>query len=193
MEQYADVDEYLQAAEQWPDEIAELRPILRRTGLDEEIKWGKPCYSHQGANIVILQEMKDFLAMMFFKGALLSDPDGVLEEQGRDTRSARRICFRSTDDVSRLADTVARYVREAVDVEEAGLEVEPIEELVLAEELQQRLDDDPALKAAFEALTPGRQRGYNLHIAGAKRSETRAQRVEKHVPRILEGKGLHDR
>lgn len=193
MEHHPDVDAYLRQAQQWPDELAALRTVLVGCGLTEQIKWGKPCYSHGSANIAILQEMKDFLALMFFKGALLSDPDRVLEEQGPNSRSARRICFRSVDDVTRLADTVKAYIEEAIDVEEAGLEVAPAPERPLARELQERLDGDPALKAAFEALTPGRQREYDLHISQAKQSSTRAARVDKHAARILAGKGLRDR
>ena len=119
------VDAYIQRSDKWPEEMARLRPNLLAAGLTEDIKWGKPCYSHEGRNIAILQEMKDFLALMFFKGALLSDPDGVLESQGPNSRSALRVCFRSVDDVDRLATTVSDYVAEAIDVEDAGLEVAP--------------------------------------------------------------------
>ena len=186
------VDAYIGRSTKWPEELAAMRPVLLGAGLTEEIKWGKPCYSHEGRNIAILQEMNDFLALMFFKGALLSDPEGVLEEQGPNSRSARRICFTSTDDVARLADTVKAYLEEAIDVEDAGLEVGPAPELELADELQRRLDADPALAAAFAALTPGRQREYNLQISEAKQAKTREARVDKHVPRILQGKGLRD-
>lgn len=148
---------------------------------------------HAGANIALVQEFKDFLALMFFKGALLDDPAGVLESQGPNSRSARRMRFTSVDDVHRLASTIEGYVAEAIDVEASGAEVGPPPELELVDELRERLEADPALKAAFDGLTPGRQRAYNLHVAGAKRSETRAARVEKHVPRILEGKGPNDR
>ncbi len=187
------VDAYVKRSERWPEEMAELRPILLSCGLTEEIKWGKPCYSHDGRNIVILQEMKEFLALMFFKGALLSDPRGVLEAQGPNSRSALRIRFTSLEDVARLADTVRVYVGEAIDVEEAGLEVGPPPEPTLVEELQDRLDRDSALKAAFEALTPGRQREYNLYFSSAKRAETRVARVETSATRILDGRGLRDR
>jgi uncharacterized protein YdeI (YjbR/CyaY-like superfamily) len=173
--------------------MAALRPILLGRGLSESIKWAKPCYSHNGANIVIVQEMKEFLALMFFKGALLADPDEILEDQGPNSRSARRIRFSSVDDVDRLGATVGRYLDEAVAVEEAGLEVGPAPEPVLAQELRNRLDGDPALRAAFEALTPGRQREYNLHVSAAKQAATRAARVERHVQQILDGKGLRDR
>lgn len=188
-----DVDAYVERSDRWPLEIAALRPILAGCDLVEEIKWAKPCYSHQGRNILILQEMKDFLAVMFFKGSLLADPDGVLEDQGPNSRSARRVCITSVDDVTRLAGTIAAYVAEAIDIEDSGRQVEPAPELVLVEELQTRLDADPDLRAAFEGLTPGRQREYHLHIAGAKQATTRSSRVDACVPKILAGKGFRDR
>jgi len=187
------VDAYIARSQMWPEEMTALRPILLGCGLTEEIKWGKPCYGHEGKNIAIMQEMKDFLALMFFKGALLSDPDGVLEKQGPNSRSALRIQFTTVDDVARLGDTVTAYIAEAIDVEEAGLEVSPAPDLVLVDELQHRLEDDPALRAAFEALTPGRQREYNLYISDAKQATTREARVEKCAPKILDGKGFRDR
>ena len=187
------VDAYIERSEQWPDEMATLRPILLSCGLSEQIKWGKPCFSHDGKNIAIFQEMKGFLSLMFFKGALLSDPDGVLVEQGPNSRSALRIEFTSVDDVTRLAETVRAYVEEAIDVEEAGLEVGPAPEVVFVEELQARLDEDKAFRKAFEALTPGRQREYNLYFSDAKQAATREARVEKYAPKILEGKGFRDR
>ena len=186
------VDAFIQRSQKWPNEMAALREILLRCGLTEEIKWGKPCYSHDDHNIVILQEMKDFLALMFFKGALLRDPDNVLEEQGPNSRSALRICFKSVDEVNRLAATVRAYVAEAIEVEAAGTEVAPAPQLVVIEELQDRLDRDPQLKAAFDALTPGRRREYNLYIADAKQAKTREDRIDKYVSRILSGKGLRD-
>ncbi len=190
---HPDVDRAIERSERWPEEMAALRSVLLGTGLTEEFKWRKPCYCHGRANIVIVQEMNDFLALMFFKGALLDDPDGVLESQGPNSRSARRICIRSVDDVTRLADTIAAYVARAVEVEEAGLEVGPAPELVLVDELQHRIDDDPAFAAAFATLTPGRQREYHLYVAGAKQSSTRESRVDRCVDRILAGKGLRDR
>ena len=193
MEDFADVDAYLACSEQWPEEVAALRQVLLGCGLGEAIKWGKPCYTHEGRNIVLVQEFKDFVALMFFKGALLDDPDGVLHEQGPNTRSARRMQFTSVDDVARSAGTIEAYVTRAVELERSGAEVGPPPELELVDELRQRLDADPTLKEAFESLTPGRQREYNLHIGGAKQSKTRASRVDKHVARILEGKGLRDR
>lgn len=186
------VDAYIARSNKWPKEMTALQAVLLGCGLDEEIKWGKPCYASGGKNIAIVQEMNDFLALMFFKGALLRDPQGVLKEQGPNSRSALRMEFTSVDDVTAMADTIGAYVTEAIAVEAAGLTVEPAPDLVLVDELQQRLDDDDALKAAFEALTPGRRREYNLIIGDAKQSTTRAARVEKYVERILAGKGLRD-
>ena len=187
------VDAYIRRSEKWPEEMTDLRPILLGCGLTEDIKWGKPCYSHAGRNIVILQEMKEFLARMFFKGALLNDSEGVLEAQGPNSRSARRIRFTSVDDVARLTDTVKAYIDEAIDVEKAGKRVGPAPELLLVAELQSRLDQDPSLKAAFEALTPGRQREYNLYFSGASQAKTRAARVARYARKILDGKGFRDR
>lgn len=193
MEHFPDVDAYLVASDGRPQVIAALRPLLTGAGLTEAIKWGKPCYCHGDANVVIVQEMKEFVALMFFKGALLEDPAGVLVEQGPNSRSAKRIELTSVADVDRLAATIAAYVEDAIAVEDAGLEVGPAPEPELAAELRDRLDADPELRAAFDELTPGRRREYHLHISGAKRSETRASRVDACVPRILAGKGLRDR
>lgn len=187
-----EVDDYISRSERWPDALALLRPILLRSGLTEELKWNQPCYSHEGSNVAILQEMKNFLALMFFKGALLDDPDRVLEEQGPNSRSARRVRFTSVEDVEQLSDAVATLIEEAIAVEDAGLEVGPAPELELVEELQRHLDQDPALRRAFEALTPGRQREYNLYFSGAKQPKTREARVQKYAPKILAGKGLRD-
>ncbi len=188
-----EVDAYVARSEKWPLEMAALRPTLLGCGLTEAIKWGKPCYGHEGKNIVIIQEMNDFLALMFFKGSLLTDPEQVLKEQGPNSRSARRIEFTSVEDVARLADTVEAYVAEAIEVERAGLEVGPAPELVLVEELRNRLDQDPALEAAFESLTPGRQREYNLYFSDAKQAATRQARIEKYADKILDGRGFRDR
>ncbi len=169
-----------------------LRRILLATPLTEKLKWGKPCYVHGGENIVILQEMSGCVSLMFFKGALLDDPEGVLVDQGPNSRSARRIEFTSPSEVDRLADTLATYVAAAIEVAEAGLSVGPPPPLVLADELQALLDGDPRLASAFDDLTPGRQREYNLHISGAKKPSTRTSRAEASAPRILAGKGLRD-
>ena len=141
----------------------------------------------------IMQEMKDFLALMFFKGALLNDPAKILESQGPNSRSALRVCFTSTDQVEQLADTITAYVDEAITVEAAGLTVEPAPALELVSELTERLAGDPELSAAFESLTPGRQREYNMHFSDAKQSATRVARIDKYAPKILAGKGMRDR
>lgn len=193
MEDFPDVDAYLEASEQWPQEIRALRPLLLAAGLDEEIKWGKPCYSHDDANIAIVQEFSDNLALMFFKGILLDDSAEVLEEVGPNSHAARRMTFTSVEDVETHANVVTAYVGEAIAVEDAGTEVPPRPEHELAPELAERLAQDPELAEAFDELTPGRQRGYHLHVSGAKQSSTRKRRVDRIVPRILEGKGLRDR
>ena len=189
----AKVDTYLAGATRWRAESKRLRAILLDCDLDEALKWNKPCYSSGGENILILQSMKNFLAVLFFKGALLDDPAGLLEEQGPNTRSARRICFTSAKQVEELEHVVRALVRDAIRVERAGLSVPKSAQLVLVEELQARLNRNAKLKAAFEGLTPGRQREYNLHISSAKQSKTRESRVDKYLPKILAGKGLRDR
>lgn len=187
------VDAYIARSQKWPQEMAALQAILLDCGLAEDIKWGKPCYAHDGSNVAIMQEMNDFLSLMFFKGALMKDPAKVLRSQGANSRSALRMEFGSVDEITDSADTLRAYVADAIRVEESGLEVGPPPELVLAEELAERLNGDPALKAAFEALTPGRRREYNLYVTDAKQSSTRAARVEKFVPQILAGKGMRER
>jgi uncharacterized protein YdeI (YjbR/CyaY-like superfamily) len=188
----AKVDAYIKRSTKWPREIERLRPILLGSGLTEELKWGKPCYSSDGKNIVIVQEMKDFLSLMFFKGALMNDPAEVLDEQGPNSHSAKRITFTSVEQVSELAGVVKAYIKEAIDLEDLGVKAAPSPPLVLVEELQQRLKSDRALKKAFEALTPGRQREYNLYFSDAKQATTRQGRIDKFAPRILEGKGMRE-
>jgi len=192
MKDYASVDDYLADLEDWRPQAEELRGILLGCGLDEAIKWGKPCYVFEGSNIAIIQPFKDFLALMFFKGALIEDHHGLLEEQGENTRSALRVRFTDAEQVVEREAILKEYVENAIEVEKAGLSV-PKPDLVLVEELRNRLDEDPELKAAFEALTPGRQRGYNLYFSDAKQAKTRAARVARCVPKILAGKGLQDR
>ena len=192
MEDFADVDAYLAASEQWRAETIALRPILTGAGLDEAIKWGKPCYSYDDANIVIVQAFKRFLAVLFTKGALLDDPSGLLREQGPNTRSAKRLEFTSVTEIEASADDVRGLIASAIDVEARGLELGPAPEPELSPEFQERLAADPELSEAFDALTAGRRREYHLHVAGAKQSSTRASRVDKIVPRILAGKGLRD-
>lgn len=188
-----EVDKYLNRAKQWQEEMERLRKISLGCGLTEALKWGKPCYSFQKSNIVIIQPFKEFCALMFFKGVLLKDPSDVLEKPGEHSRVARRIPFTGVDEIVERASILEAYIHEAVEVEKAGLEVE-LEEKTEAVpiEFQRVLEDDSELKTAFEALTPGRQRAYLLYFSGAKRSKTRDRRIEKYIPKILDGKGLRD-
>ena len=187
------VDEYLRKAKKWQQEMEKLRQISLVCGLTEELKWGKPCYTFQESNIVIIQGFKEFCALLFCKGALLNDPNGILKKPGENTQAARRIPFTSVREIVEMEPILKAYIYEAIEVEKAGLKVnfkknpEPI-----PEELQKKLDEIPSLKTAFAALTPGRQRGYILYFSGAKQSKTREARVEKCMPQILNGKGLND-
>lgn len=187
------VDAYIGRSTKWPGEMSELRTILLGCGLNESVKWGKPCYGHGDKNIAIMQEMNDFLSLMFFKGALIEDRAGLLRSQGPNSRSALRLEFTSVPQVQEQADIIGDYVVAAIAVEDAGLSVGPAPELELVDELTERLATDPDLAAAFEGLTPGRQREYNLHIADAKQAKTREARIDKYVPQILAGKGMRDR
>mgnify|MGYP000912570417 FL=1 len=187
------VDAYIGRSTKWPGEMSELRTILLGCGLNESVKWGKPCYGHGDKNIAIMQEMNDFLSLMFFKGALIEDRAGLLRSQGPNSRSALRLEFTSVPQVQEQADIIGDYVVAAIAVEDAGLSVGPAPELELVDELTERLAADPDLAAAFEGLTPGRQREYNLHIADAKQAKTREARIDRCVPQILAGKGMRDR
>lgn len=186
-------DSYFAKSKLWPAEAAHLRTILLGCGLDEGIKWGKPCYMQDGDNIAIIQEMKGFLALMFFKGALLDDADGILTPPGPNSNSGRQMRFNAINEIDDAADQIRAFVAAAIKIEQDGLKIEKPLVIELPEELKTRLAKDAELKAAFDALTPGRQRGYGLYIGGAKQSATRIARIEKHRDRILEGKGIHDR
>lgn len=186
-------DGYFERGQSWPLESVRLRGILLECGLEEGLKWGNPCYMQDGKNIAIIQGMKDFLALMFFKGALMDDPADILVPPGPNSNSGRQIRFASMDDVAKSENSIKSYVQAALKIEEAGLKVEKTDTPDLPAELLAKLAEDSELKTAFEALTPGRQRGYGLYIGGAKQSATRLARIEKHRPRILEGKGIHDR
>ena len=187
------VASYLSRSKKWREELEKLRMIILGCGLTEELKWGKPCYTFQESNIVILQGFKEFCALLFAKGALLNDPNRILKKPGENTQAARRIPFTNVREIVKLEPVLKAYIKEAIAMEKAGLEVtykknpEPI-----PEELQNKLDENPALKTAFKALTPGRQRAYVLYFSAAKQSKTRESRVEKCMPQILNGKGLND-
>jgi len=187
------VDRFIDDAVMWSAEMRSLRPVLLAAGLSEELKWGKPCFSDGSTNIAIMQPMRNFLALMFFAGAFLPDPHGLLEEQGPNSRSARRVCLRSVTDVTRLAPAIGELVTAAVELEQRGRPAVPTPALELVAELRTRLEGDDALRAAFDALTPGRQREYNLHISAAKKAATREARVTRCTEQILAGKGLRDR
>jgi len=186
------VDGYLKRSK-WQQELEKLRKISLACGLTEELKWGKPCYTFQNSNIVILQGFKEFCALLFAKGALLNDPNSILKKPGENTQAARRIPFTNVREIVEMEPVLKAYINEAIEAEKAGLKVnfkknpEPT-----PEELQNKLDEIPALKTAFDALTPGRQRAYILYFSAAKQSKTRESRVEKCMQQILNGKGLDD-
>lgn len=179
----------------WGTELVELRRILGETELKEERKWGVPCYTHAGKNILILSALKDSANLSFFKGALMKDPEGILSKPGPNSQSARYIKYSALEPIQEQEEVIKEYVAEAIEIEKAGLKVEfkDTSDFEVPEEFQTKLDEDPALEMAFEALTPGRQRGYLLYFSGAKQSQTRSSRVEKYIPKIMEGKGFHDR
>lgn len=188
------VDEYLIKAERWKKEFKKLRTIILSCGLDEDLKWYKPCYSYLGKNVLILQGFKNECRMMFFKGALMKDPKKILESQGENTQAARVIRFKNIQEIIKLESTLKAYVNNAIDVEQSGEEVKlkKTSEYKMPDEFKMRLDKNAKLKAAFNNLTPGRQRGYLLHFSGAKQSVTRETRIDKCVDKILSGKGLND-
>ncbi len=187
------IDAYLSTDEEWREETKALRKIILGCGLTEELKWGKPCYSFKGSNVVIIQGFKESCALLFCKGALLKDPKGVLEKPGENTQGARRIRFTRVREISGMKSTLKAYIREAIAAEKAGLKVsfkknpEPV-----PREFRNRLDAVPALKTAFAALTPGRQRAYILYFSAAKQFKTRESRIGKYIQQILREKGLDD-
>jgi len=188
------VDFYFDKAGKWQEEIRKLRTIAFDCNLTEELKWGCPCYTFQGNNIVLIHVFKEYCAYLFFKGALLNDANGILVQQTENVQAARQIRFTNLKEIVDLEATLKAYIFEAIEVEKAGLKVElkKTAEFATAEEFQIKLDAMPALKTAFEALTPGRQRGYKLYFAAPKQAKTREARVEKYIPQILNGKGLDD-
>lgn len=188
------IDFFFEKEKKWQTEIKKLREIILECHLVEELKWGCPCYVYEKSNIVLIHTFKDYCAVLFFKGALLKDSKGVLIQQTENVQSARQIRFTSIKEVDKLKATIKSYIFEAVEIEEKGLKVELKKpaEFVMAEEFKVALDKKPALKKAFEALTPGRQRGYLLYFSQAKQAKTREARVEKYIPHILDGKGLDD-
>ncbi len=189
------VDEYLNKAQQWQEEFEKLRMIILDCQLTEELKWGVPCYTFQKSNIVLIHGFKEYCALLFFKGALLHDAHGILIQQTENVQAGRQIRFTHVREIVALEPILKAYIYEAIEVEKAGLEVsfKKTTEFIIPEELQQKLDEIPALKTAFETLTPGRQRAYILHFSEPKQSKTREARIEKCIPQIMNGKGLNDR
>jgi uncharacterized protein YdeI (YjbR/CyaY-like superfamily) len=188
------VDGYLRKAKKWQEELEKLRMIILDCQLAEELKWGKPCYTFQKSNIVIIIPLKEYCALMFCKGALLTDANGILIKPGENTQAGRWIKFTSVREIVEMETILKAYIYEAIEVEKAGLKVnfKKTTEFVIPEEFQNKLDEIPALKTAFDALTPGRQRAYILFFSAPKQSKTRESRVEKCMQQILHGKGLND-
>jgi uncharacterized protein YdeI (YjbR/CyaY-like superfamily) len=188
------VDAFLKREDQWRAEFVTLRAILLGCGLTEDLKWGQPCYTSDGKNVALIHGFKEYCAILFPKGALLKDPKHVLIQQTKNVQSARQIRFTSVEDVTKLAKTVKAYLLEAIAIEHAGLKVElkKTEDMEMPEEFATKLAANSKLKKAFAALTPGRQRGYIFHFSQPKLSKTRAARVEKQIPRILDGLGIND-
>jgi uncharacterized protein YdeI (YjbR/CyaY-like superfamily) len=188
------VDAFLAREKRWSSEMRELRKIALSCALTEELKWGKPCYALDDKNVVLIHGFKHYCAYLFFKGALLKDPQGILITQTEHVQAARQTRFTHVAEIVKLRATLKRYIQQAIAVEKAGVSVtfKKTSEFTVPSELRLRLDRSTALKKAFSSLTPGRQRAYLLHFGSAKQSATRVSRIEKHIPRILEGKGLDD-
>ena len=188
------VDFYFNKAGTWQKEIEKLRSIALDCGLNEGLKWGCPCYTFQKSNIVLIHVFKEYCAFLFFKGALLEDSQGILIQQTENVQAARQVRFTDIKEINSLEAALKTYIYEAIEVEKSGLKValKKTGEYEIPEEFQTRLDKNLALKTAFESLTPGRQRGYLLHFSQPKQAKTRAARIEKNLPKILDGKGLED-
>lgn len=188
------VDDFLQREERWKNELSLLRSILLDCMLTEAFKWKQPCYTFQQKNVAILGGFKEFCVLSFFKGALLSDTDNLLEKQGENTQSGRIMRFTNVEQISAVEASIRSYIFEAIEIERAGLKLpeRAPEDLIFVDELLEKLDANPTLKKAFYALTPGRQRAYNMFIASSKQANTRYARIDKYTTRILDGKGIND-
>ncbi|OIR60620.1 hypothetical protein BLL41_14510 [Bacillus sp. FMQ74] len=188
------VDDFLNKAKKWKEEFEKLRTIILDCELTEDFKWMHPCYTYNNKNVVLIHGFKEYCALLFHKGALLQDAHGILIQQTENVQAARQIRFTNVQEINEMETILKAYIQEAIEVEKAGLKVEVNNniELNIPEELQNKFDEIPELKTAFEALTPGRQRAYTLYFSQAKQSKTRESRVEKYVQKILDGKGLKD-
>lgn len=190
----AKVDDYFKKATNWKAECEKLRMILLDSPLTEELKWGKPCYTFEGKNVVLIHGFKEYCALLFINGALLKDTGKILVQQTENVQAARQIRFTNLNEITGMEPIVKDYVQEAIELEKSGLTVElkKSTDFTIPEELQSRFDDNPALKAAFEGLTPGRQRAYMLYFSEPKQAKTRASRIDKCAQQIINGKGLND-
>ncbi|PNX52317.1 MAG: hypothetical protein BV458_10205 [Thermoplasmata archaeon M9B2D] len=188
------VDEFLSKTKKWQEEFKKLRKIVLDCGLTEEFKWGKPCYTFEKNNIVLIHGFKEYCALLLFKGALLKDSKGILISQTENTQATRQIRFTNLREIVEMEPILKAYIHEAIEVEKAGLKVDfkKTPEYTIPEEFEKKLDENPALKTAFGALTPGRQRAYLLYFSAPKQSKTRESRIEKYVQQILNRKGLND-
>lgn len=188
------VDFFFNKAKGWKEELEELRDICLSTGLTEDLKWGCPCYTYEGKNIVLIHSFNDYCALLFFKGALLKDEHRILIQQTENVQLPRQLRFTSLKEIGKRKKIIKAYIGEAVEVEKAGVKMvlKKTTEFTMAEEFKKVLEDMPEVKAAFEALTPGRQRGYLLHFSSAKQAKTREARIEKSIPGIMKGKGLDE-
>jgi uncharacterized protein YdeI (YjbR/CyaY-like superfamily) len=186
------VDEFLGTSGKWQQEMELLRTIILECDLEEDFKWGKPCYSSRGSTLVLIMAFKEYCALGFYRGALLSDPAHILVKPGENSQSMRQIRFTTSREIDEMKPLMKAYIFEAVELEKSGLKVEFTEKknLIFPEEFQKKLDELPALKTAFNSLTPGRQRAYNLYFSAPRQSKTRESRIEKCIPPILNGKGL---
>ncbi len=190
-----DIRSFFEDSSKWQKEYHLLRKIILDCGLEEAFKWGKPCYTFQNSNVVLIHGFKDYCALLFHKGVLLKDTEDILIQQTKNVQVARQIRFTSAGEIEKSKDIVKAYVHEAIEVEKAGLEVDmkKTSDYDMPEEFKKALKENPDLKVAFEELTPGRQRGYMLYFSNAKQSKTRKQRIEKYTPKILKGKGCNER
>jgi uncharacterized protein YdeI (YjbR/CyaY-like superfamily) len=188
------VDFYFNEAGKWQKEIQQLRTIALGCGLSEELKWGVPCYTYEDSNVVLIHTFKEYCAFLFFKGALLKDPKNILIQQTKNVQAARQVRFTNVQGIDKIKTVLRAYIKEAIEVEKAGLKVnfKKTSEFSIPEEFQNKLDEKPALKKAFQTLTPGRQRAYIFYFSQPKQSKTRETRVEKCIKQILNGKGLND-
>ncbi|HEY4899097.1 MAG TPA: DUF1801 domain-containing protein [Candidatus Nanopelagicaceae bacterium] len=188
------VDTFIKKSPKWRQEFEELRKVSLASGLAEDLKWGQPCYTLNNKNVFLFHGFKEYCAILFFKGALMSDPKGILIRQTENVQSSRQVRFTSVQEIVKLKKTLKSYISEAIDVEEAGLQVvfKKPAELVITKEIQGAMKKIPGLTAAFKKLTPGRQRAYILHFDAAKQEKTRVSRVEKSAPLIFKGKGLNE-